>query len=386
MVRRFVSSCLIVGQLVSASAFAGTLKDDLYWYKSSLSFSNVTQKGVESYLNPLKGPQSYRLQEKSAPWAGNYFPMMDGGIAQRWVEGKAPEMVLNKNEYMKLSPKERQNLSPVEKYDVLLGLYDFRTTDHEMNFRGPLRQGQKIQDWEGFCNGVRCAGIMMPEPKFAVERINPRGEKVVFQPADLKALAGASYFYTEEYAQIGSPSREGRAENPPNAAVFDLVLRYGIGTANKSFIVDSHLGKQIWNESVVGYQRTLSKEMALTENEQAEYPDAVKKIKVDLILETLGEIEIKDSNTYTKDKVAAGSLLKTIDAKYTLYLDSDDRAVDGKWVKGSKVRGIDFAWFVGGKGADKDYAHQGGNPYLEFGVIKSLINESAHPKCAGLFQ
>jgi hypothetical protein len=311
--------------------------------------------------------------------------MLDGGIAQRWTEGKPPAAILNKNEYMKLSPEARKKLSPVEKYDVLLGLYDFRTTDHEMNFRGPFRQGSKIQDWEGFCNGVRCAGIMMPEPKFPVERTNPRGETVVFQPADLKALAGASYFYTEEYAQIGSPSREGRAENPPNAAVFDLVLRYGIGTANKSFIVDSHLGKQIWNESVVGYKRTLSPIMDLTDNEQNEYPDAVKKVKVELILETLGEIEIKDSNKATKAQVANGSLLKTIEGKYTLYLDRDGRAVEGKWVKGSKIRGIDFAWFVGGKGADKHYAEKGGNPYLEFGVIKSLINESAHPSCNKLF-
>lgn len=385
MVRRLVSICLIFGQFMGASSFAGTLKDDLHWYKASLAFSNVTKKGVESYLNPLKGQQNFRLNEQNAPWAGNYFPMIDGGIAQRWTEGKAPEMILNRNEYMKLSPKERQNLSPVEKYDVLLGLYDFRTTEHEMNYRGPFRQGSKIQDWEGFCNGVRCAGIMMPEPKFAVERTNPRGEKVVFQPADLKALAGASYFYTQEYAQIGSPSREGRSENPPNAAVFDLVLRYGLGVNNKPFIIDSHLGKQIWNETVVGYRRNLSEEMKLTPTERQNYPEARSKIQVELLLETLGEIDIKNSNETTKAKVANGSILKTIDGSYTLYLDEEGRAVDGKWKKGTRVRGVDFAWFVGGKGADKHYADQGGNPYLEFGVIKSLINESAHPSCNGIF-
>lgn len=385
MVRRFVSLCLIFGQLVALRSLAGPLAEDLHWYKASLAFSSITQKGVESYLNPFKGPAEFRISEQKAPWAGNYFPMIDGGIAQRWAESTHPEKVLDKKSFLELSAKERQNLSPVEKYDVLLGLYDFRTTSHEMNHRGPLRQGQKIQDWEGFCNGVRCAGIMMPEPKFPVERTNPAGETVIFQPADLKALAGASYFYTQEYAQIGSPTRQGKSENQPNAAVFDLALRYGLAVNNKPFIIDSHLGAQIWNETVVGYKRVLSEELKLTPTERRTYPDAFKKVLVQLTLETLGEIDIKNSNEYTKDKVANGSILKTLDAQYTLYLDRDGRAVDGKWKKSRRVRGVDFAWFVGGKGADKSYAKQGGNPYLEFGVIKSLINESAHPSCHKIF-
>lgn len=386
MLRRYVIICLIFSQFLSSASHAGVMADDLYWYKSSLSFSNITKKGVESYLNPFKGPAEFRLAEKNAPWAGNYFPMYQGGIAQRWTESKHPGTVLNKNSYMKLTPEERQKLSPVEKYDVLLGLYDFRTTDHEMNFRGPLRQGAKIQDWEGFCNGVRCAGIMLAEPQFAVERTNPAGEKVVFQPADLKALAGASYFYTQEYAQIGSPSRKGRSQNQPNAAVFDLVLRYGLAVNKKPFIIDSHLGAEIWNETVVGYKRTLSEKKKLTPTEREAYPEATEKVDVSFILETLGEVEIKESNRPTKGKVADGSLLQTLEGRYTLYLDRDGRAFDGKWKRNPSVRGVDFAWFVGGKGADKHYADRGGNPHLEFGVIKDLINESAHPSCNKIFQ
>lgn len=386
MGRKLLSAGLALACLtLSSGAGAGPLQEDLYWYKTSLGFSNISQKGVETYLDPFKGPREFRLSEQNAPWAGNYFPMADGGIAQRWLEGKPPNMILNQQEYAKLSAEERQKLSPVEKYDVLLGLYDFRTTSHEMNFRGPFRPGPKVQDWEGFCNGVRCAGIMLPEPKHTVERTNPRGEKVVFQPADLKALAGASYFYTQNYAQIGSPSRAGRAENPPNAAVFDMVLRYGLAEKNRAFIIDSHLGKEIWNETAVGFKRTLTEKQKLTSNEKAFYPAARSKVKVHLVLETLGEIDIARSNLTTKGRVADGSLLQTIDADYTLYLDDDGRAVDGKWKKGTRIRGIDFAWFVAGKGADKDYAHQGGNPHLEFNVIRSLIQESAQPLCHKVF-
>lgn len=385
MLRRFVLPCLIFGQLASGPVLAGELADDLYWYKSSLAFSSVTQKGVESYLNPHKGPTEFRLSEQHAPWAGNYFPMIEGGIAQRWVESKHPEKLLDKKSFSLMTPEERQKLSPVEKYDVLLGLYDFRTTSRELNFRGPFRQGVKLQDWEGFCNGVRCAGILLPEPKFAVERTNPQGEKVVFQPADLKALAGASYFYTQEYAQIGSPSRQGRGENLPNAAVFDLALRYSLAVNKKAFIIDSHLGKEIWNETVVGYKRVLSPEKKLTPTERTLYPEAVRKVQVQLILETLGEIDIQNSNKPTKAKVADGTLLKTLEGNYTLYLDSEGRAVDGQWKKNRSVRGVDFAWFVGGKGADKFHADKTGNPYLEFDVIRSLIKESAHPSCNKLF-
>ena len=84
----------------------------------------------------------------------------------------------------------------------------------------------KVEEWEGFCNGVRCAGINLPEPTHKIAVKNPDGIQVRFEPADLKALAAASYFYVEKYSQLGSPTRVGKAQDQPNAGAFDLALRY----------------------------------------------------------------------------------------------------------------------------------------------------------------
>jgi len=374
---------LVLAVLLFQSAGASDRDQDLHWFKYVLQFSQMSQKDLQNYLNPLVGPTQFRLDKEHAPWAGNYFPMQDGGIANRWRTKDYPEVLHDKNSVTELTTKQLRNLSPVEKYDVLMGYYDFRTTRHELETRGPQR-ATPPQDWEGFCNGVRCAGIMTKEPHFPVSATNNDGITVEFSPADLKALAGASYFYVEKYGQIGGPTADGKAANQPNAAIFDLVLRYHLAEKQKGFVIDSHLGSEIWNETVVGYNRKLGDIKNLSAKEKDLYPNAVSKIRVDLVLDTLGEVDIKDSNKLTKKKVADGSLLTTLETAYTLYLDQSGKAVDGKWHNGGGTRGVDFAWFVGGKGADHEYAHLGGNANLRFNKIRKLIEESAHPQCSKL--
>ena len=344
----------------------------------------MSQKDLPQYLNPFVGPTQFRLDQKSAPWAGNYFPMQDGGLAQRWRVSNYPQKVLDKASVQTMSATELRNLSPVEKYDILLGYYDFRTTQHELKLRGPGRE-HPPQDWEGFCNGVRCAGIMTPEPAFSVTVKNPDGLPLEFSQADLKALAGASYFYVEKYGQIGGPTHDGMAEKQPNAAVFDLVLRYHLAYQKKGFVIDSHLGPEIWNETVVGYERKLGAVESLTPAEKKSYPLASKKVLIKVVLDTLGEIEIKEGDKPTKAKVADGSLLTKLKTSYTLYLNDAGEAIDGQWHNGKGTRGVDFAWFVGGKGADHEYSAKGGNANLQYDKIIELIEKSVHPECSQIF-
>ena len=374
---------ILIG-LTLQSAQASTQAEDMKWFKFVLQFSNMSEKKLNKFLNPYEGPTQFRLNEKHAPWAGNYFPMQDGGIASRWRTNEYPGEVYDKDAVLTLSERELSNLSPVEKYDILMGYYDFRTTKHELKNRGPERK-LKPEYWEGFCNGVRCAGIMTKEPQFPVSLTNKDGITVQFSPADLKALAGASYFYVEKYGQIGGPTAEkGRAQNQPNPAVFDLVLRYHLAHNKKGFVIDSHLGSEIWNETVVGYNRSLSALEKITAEEKAKYPHAEKKLLVVLQLETLGEVGINDSNGLTKSKVADGSLLTTLDTSYTLYLNKDGEAIDGQWHNSKGDRGVDFAWFVSGKGADHEYADRGGNPNLRFKEINKLFKRSVMT-CENIF-
>ncbi len=378
-----VAMCLLFAQV--GNSMETPIETDLHWYKQTLRSFQLPLKEVDSFLNPLKGPQSFRLNAQNAPWAGNYYPMTYGGIGNRWQEGYYPENPLNRELVLKMSEQELRKLSPVEKFDILRGDYKFSATHHEMNLRGPYRS-LPVEQWEGFCNGVRCAGLNLAEPKFEVTVVNPDGVKVTFLPADLKALAGASYFYTEKYGQLGRPTKESMYEAQPNPAIFDLALRYHLAQNNKGFVIDTHLGSEIWNETVVGYKRTLT-ELPLNNSEKQKYPKAVKKYSVDLVIDTLGEVSIGDSNGPTKHDVANGKHLGYVMAVYELYINAKGKAIDGVWMSNTAYdsRGVDFAWFGAGEGADAKNSDKGGNPYLDFKKIETLFKKSSAPFCKSIF-
>lgn len=379
---------LLATAIFSQGVFAAVtpIETDLYWYKKTLNNFQITSKLVESFLDPLKGPAEFRLTADKAPWAGNYYAMAEGGIASRWQVGEYPFEALSKADVLKMSQEDLRKLSPVEKFDIYRGDYSFAATAHEMNNRGPLRE-MPVQMWEGFCNGVRCAGLNMAEPKYEVTVVNKDGVKVTFLPADLKALAGAAYFYSEKYGQLGSPSQNGFSEQRPNPAVFDLALRYHLAANQQGFVIDTHLGSEIWNETVVGYKRSL-REQELTSKEKQRFPKAVKKYAVEVVLDTLGEVDIQETNGPTKKDVANGKHLGSVVANYSLYVNAKGKAIDGLWWKTNtdySTRGVDFVWFGGGEGTDSKNVDKGGNPYLDFKQVETLFKKSTAPFCAKIF-
>jgi hypothetical protein len=206
---------------------------------------------------------------------------------------------------------------------------------------------------------------------------NQDGLIINFEPADLKALAGASYFFVEKYSQMGLSTPAGhKAYDQPNPAVFDIALRYFVGEMKKSFVIDSHLGPEVWNESVVGFSREMGAGETLTSTEKEQHPTAISKLHIKLKLFLLGEIKIRDSNRETKGRVAAGALHEEMPVSYTLYLDAQGKAIDGIWDPSKTLRGVDFAWFSGGVGTDSKNPEGNGNPRLSFELIEKLVKKS----------
>lgn len=373
---------ICVWTFVGHSALAASYFEDLQNLRTALEISNFSSTKLNDYKNPLLGQNQFQLPEKKAPWAGNFFPMKDSGLANRW---QSPQKLASlkdlytKDSILKMTAEEISKLSPIEKYDILMQDYGFSATRHEMYHRGPLRDVAP-EAWEGFCNGVRAAGIILPEPQRPIVIKNADGVAVEMNIADLKALAGASYFYVENYAQMGGPSNK-MADNQPNAAVFDLTIRYFLGEKKRAFIIDAHLGNEIWNESVVGYTRKVSAKMELSPEEKMQFPRAAEKVKVDLVLQTLGEVDIAGGNRKTQADVAAKRLNQQypISTGYFLYLDAKGEILDGKWVNGYGTRGVDFAWFGSGKGMDSAYSNYGqsGNAKLDFSVIKKFFKKAS---------
>lgn len=380
---------LVVFALVAAatSAQAQIFKEDISNARVAVEFSEGDVGTFDKFADAKAGPQTTMLPEANAPWAGNYFPMKSGGIASRWQSGGYPQQTLDQTksvaEIKAMTPAEIALLSPVEKYDLLNGDYRFKATKWELENRGPLRK-PKPEDWEGFCNGARCAGGLLPEPKVPVTVVNKDGLPITFQPADLKALGSATYFYVEKYAAMGVPATT-QLTDRPNAGAFDLALRYFIGELKRPFIIDAHLGTEIWNESVVGYTRTIKSETPVTAAEAAVVRGAAKKIEVDLTLNVLGEISIPQSNRPTQALVSSGSVTEKMTMSYTLFVDAQDRIVDGTWVNKPGTHGVDFVWFGAGKGADADPFIGDGNRSLRYRAIEQLFARAAKRTCESMF-
>jgi hypothetical protein len=385
--------------LVSVSAIESFAKKDAEYGNFSLhygslqyatNFMGISQAQLESARDLNVGPSSYRLQGSETPWAGNFFPMQDGGLANRWQTSATYKYTRHSKAELQIMPSENLNLlSPAEKWDLLKGDYSYSATLHEMQYRGRNKRTDKEWDskkfgWEGFCNGVRGAGINSPEPVRPITKINPDGIKITLQPADLKGLAGASYFHVhpDRYAGIGSPTREKEKNDPdrPSPGAFDIALRAFIGIGKKGFVIDTDPKEELWNETVAGYQRDVRDGGRVSGKDRQFAPTMVRKVRVSTTLSMLGEITIPDSNRATKAEVAQGRYTEPKRYDYELFLDADDKIVGGKW----NSEAPDMAWFTSGEGGD-DHPNfvvggpqeSNGNPHISSSALYAMMSEAS---------
>jgi hypothetical protein len=371
---------LVIGSMAHSALYTGDYNQQLGFLQGALGDLNLNLEDVYKYQNPFVGNVSFTLPSENAPWGSYNFDLMKGGVARRWqYEGDVfpdPDHLYSKKQLQSMSREQLDKLSPIEKLDIMLGHYNFPATKHELFERGPYRgyPWPPLQDWEGHCGGLRCASVVVPEPSNPVEVTNKDGITLTFMSADIKILAGVSYSFVEKYKQIGQPELPTQDGLRPNPALFDLTLRYFLAENKRPFITDSHLGKQIWNEAVLGYKRNLGKKKSLTPEEANRFPWAASKVQVTGYVETLGDIPLEKTDGPTTQKVVSGELMTKIPIAYTLYLDSEGRALDGVWHSKKGERGVAWIWFPAGKGEDS--LHEMGNPSLEFDAVKDLLKKS----------
>ncbi|RYZ62755.1 MAG: hypothetical protein EOP09_18500, partial [Proteobacteria bacterium] len=350
--------------LAVTSAWAGPYGSDFNKLVTALEVGGKSTKNLWKFQDPDFGATDFMLPQENAPWAGNYSPMKDGGIARRQDGNSAnPQNLPTKEQVKRMSPKEIANLSPAEKMDILNGDFEYKITLHELNVRGPYRALQPAY-WEGFCNGVRCAGFLTPEPVQTIEVVSPDGIKLKFLPSDLKGLAGASFFYieNENYVDIGKPTRgDQRGSNRPNFGVVYLTLKYYLAEMKQAFVIDMSLDSELWNETAAGFKMKQTPRQALTVQESIDFPNARHKVLVKIRLKTLGEVSVQRSNSPTKKSISQGKLLKETPMSGYLYLDREGKIIDGAWRDNTldssenHWRGVDFMWFAAGKGADAKF-------------------------------
>ena len=405
----------------------------------AFKLANLPVSTIEEFSDYTKGASKFKFSATETPWGAYYFPMNQGGISQRWQDKRnrkyfyplnynkvevEPELdpfedvddtpIFPEYEFVKINLDETKNkiyalsenqinkLSPIEKFDLYKSDYDFKGSMYEKMQHGEYRKGfLLLKYWNGFCNGARAAGALAPEPVKPISVMNAEGVKITFQPADLKALLSASYFYPEYTSYLGYKTKlqVGRKLNAyaPNAAAFDIALRTYMAKYKKAFFMDKDPTHHLSNVTIIGYDRKIVKIGKIKKKDRKKYKlsaNAVKAVKIVNEIEYLAEVKIKETNGETRHAIASGEHSHFLKAKYTLFVDKDNKIIDGHITRRYSGipyllgKGVDLIWFAAGQGdyhewidfskkPDENglYPHAG-NKHLDYQTIMKLVNQS----------
>jgi len=182
------------------------------------------------------------------PWSDTYWPSMNSGIAHRWQVSPANDfqyVMANRSQLLSMSPAQISVLSPAEKYDILMGRYDYPMVRSEWQRTSP-----QDASWEGLCHGWAPAAYRFKQPDTAV-MTNADGISIPFASSDVKALLT---YYLAEYDSTASTYFAGKRcnsdlEQSPekgdlpecrdlNAGAFHVFIGNQLGLMDSAFVYD----------------------------------------------------------------------------------------------------------------------------------------------------
>jgi len=235
----------------------------------------------QNYVSNIFALQQTRLTQGHAQyeiWAGSYWPIHQGLLGLRYADPlfpKSKEFLENYNDHMLRPPEtlvmsgQINRLSPAEKYDLLVGDTNWTLTK-AMWARGQktLIQYGAVPTWTGICHGWSAAvhmGVKAPRQSVVVTDVSGQ-HAIEFYRQDIKALM--SYLWAEsstDSIQAGNRCREDIVlkdpyQRPIDASCLDsnpmswhLAVTNRVGMQQKSFVMDSTTGSEVWNFAVKGY-------------------------------------------------------------------------------------------------------------------------------------
>jgi hypothetical protein len=290
-----------------------------------------TSMSLNFDLLPLKGT----VDRKERLWSGDSWRLNRGAINFRWnaqnQEGFA-YMSPNSREIIAYPVPLLKSLSPSEKYDILMGRYDYPM---KMEVDWLARSG--VASWEGLCHGWAGASLNHPEPEAKV-LTNPDGVEVYFGSADIKALV--TYAYSKKLIRptesIGLRC-EGQAfsdnddncDNDLSALTFHAVMANKVGLRGQSFIMDIDRYNEVWNHPILSYESVIEKMTMASRNSRT----AIIRTKISYV-------DIIERNTWDKSNKPMVSYLTV---KYRLDMDEHGNLTDSEWLSHDRP---DFIWTV----------------------------------------
>jgi len=292
-----------------------------------------------------------RLETK--PWSDSYWPSKEGGLAARWnaADSNAFTYVSPTREQVASYTREQLvALSPAEKYDILMGRYDYPMVRSER-----ARTSPNDPHWAGLCHGWAPAALHYKEPT-AVTLKNADGVSVPFGSSDVKALLT---YYQGQVARTSTRFLASRcnidlAKNPDsaqlrecrdtNAGAFHVVLA-NLLARGEGFIADVTRDLEVWNQPVYAFSTQVIREQAPsagaapgTDREVVVQTTIRYGMEIEANWEPLGLNQSSASRTYV----------------YRLELDLTGKIIGGDWLTDDRP---DFLWaeskaeFVGYFGA-----------------------------------
>lgn len=290
---------------------------------------------------PLEG----RIDDNGTLWSGDHWPLNKGLINQRWntPERQGFELVTpTKEELLLLTSDDVARLAPTEKFDILMGRYDY-----PLKLKIAAEASPASAAWEGIGNGWAIASANYPEPK-ALTLTNADGIVIPFGSSDVKALL--SYYYAKgpnlplaKYLgrRCRTPADEAdevaECNDDLTAAAFHVALGNVIGAGKKSIILDIARYAEVWNHPVIGYKSEVTEVLPARPNSPEGTHDIMRmKTKLVYVDESVGNSWEPVRGTY--NQVTTNRVYK-----YDLYLDKSGTIIGSAWLSNDRP---DFMWMM----------------------------------------
>jgi len=264
---------------------------------------------------------------KSQVWSGYYWPDHKGGPGYRWkTETKLFDyVVFSPAEARSLTREQIKDLSPLEKYDLLMGKYDFPSIKEAKEYFVPYQE-----EWVGLCDAVAAVSMNRIEPG-PTTLTNPDGLKVPFSSADVKGLLAYYYGRMARYrdVMVGDNCMEPDPSNPDpvcrdvNPGTFHLMLGNLVGIRKKPFISDMTWDLTSWNHVVTAYSTRIGEEVKMPAGADSK---AEKAVKVATIITYAGVADNRHK------RIPLADVEVSLYLEYVLELDKEGRILGGKWL------------------------------------------------------
>lgn len=301
----------------------------------------IMSSGFTHKLSEL--PLSGAIAINPRGWSGDYWSARKGGINYRWNAPVKTGYDLespSKARAFSMSQEELKTLAPTEKYDLLMGHYDYPLVKEVDGTASRL-----ASDWAGICHGWAPSTLYHNEPT-PKTLLNPDGLNIPFGSGDIKALI--SYYYAfhnhGDVDQVGLRCFFGRwlgaargCQEDLNAGAFHIVLTNKIGLEHEGFIMDIERWREVWNHPAIAYQSVILADNLPVSKDAA--TNAVKEMRIKTV------VLHGDGSKPTWGTVFGTEHQKTDQQEYVyrIELNSEGKIIGGTWESAKRP---DFIWSI----------------------------------------